>query len=141
MTKASVIKIFIEPLELDFYPNKPYSDNMVAYMKIICGTYILVLAVDVSHSPAKPMISNPVESWLKNRGWPKEVSNRQVSRHTQIFHSVFNSKVPLHYATVMGPPSQWPNRVAQEYWRKGRLTHTLSTFSTEDGSQTHVSKA
>lgn len=57
---------------------------MVAYMKIICGTYMLVLAVDVSHSPAKPMISSPVESWLKNRGWPREGSNRQASRQTQL---------------------------------------------------------
>lgn len=33
-------------------------------------THILVLAVEVSHSPAKPTMSNPVDSWLKNLGWP-----------------------------------------------------------------------
>lgn len=33
---------------------------------------MLVLAVDVSHSPARPMMSRPEDSWLKNRGWPKD---------------------------------------------------------------------
>ena len=33
-------------------------------------TYMLVLAVEVSHSPARPMMSSPVDNWLKNRGWP-----------------------------------------------------------------------
>lgn len=33
-------------------------------------THMLVLAVEVSHSPANPTMSNPVESWLKNLGWP-----------------------------------------------------------------------
>lgn len=32
------------------------------------STHMLVLAVDVSHSPANPTISNPVDSWLKNLG-------------------------------------------------------------------------
>lgn len=32
--------------------------------------HMLVLAVEVSHSPAKPTMSNPVDSWLKNLGWP-----------------------------------------------------------------------
>lgn len=31
-------------------------------------THMLVLAVDVSHSPARPMMSRPEDSWLKNRG-------------------------------------------------------------------------
>lgn len=31
---------------------------------------MLVLAVEVSHSPAKPTMSKPVDSWLKNLGWP-----------------------------------------------------------------------
>ena len=31
---------------------------------------MLVLAVAVSHSPAKEVTSSPQESWLKNRGWP-----------------------------------------------------------------------
>ena len=30
--------------------------------------HMFVLAVAVSHSPAKAMMSNPVDSWLKNRG-------------------------------------------------------------------------
>lgn len=29
---------------------------------------MFVFAVDVSHSPAKPMMSSPVDSWLKNLG-------------------------------------------------------------------------
>lgn len=33
-------------------------------------THMLVLAVEVSHSPAKPTMSNPVDNWLKNLGWP-----------------------------------------------------------------------
>ena len=32
------------------------------------STHMLVLAVEVSHSPANPTMSNPVESWLKNLG-------------------------------------------------------------------------
>lgn len=35
-------------------------------------THMLVLAVEVSHSPARPMISRPDESWLKNLGWPEK---------------------------------------------------------------------
>ena len=31
---------------------------------------MLVLAVAVSHSPAREVTSSPHESWLKNRGWP-----------------------------------------------------------------------
>ena len=31
---------------------------------------MLVLAVAVSHSPAREVTSSPQESWLKNRGWP-----------------------------------------------------------------------
>lgn len=34
--------------------------------------YMFVLAVDVSHSPAKPIMSSPVDSWLKKRGWPEK---------------------------------------------------------------------
>lgn len=30
--------------------------------------YMLVLAVAVSHSPTSAMMSNPVDSWLKNLG-------------------------------------------------------------------------
>ena len=33
---------------------------------------MLVLAVAVSHSPAKEVTSSPQESWLKNRGWPDQ---------------------------------------------------------------------
>ena len=32
---------------------------------------MLVLAVAVSHSPAREVTSSPQESWLKNRGWPE----------------------------------------------------------------------
>lgn len=31
-------------------------------------THMFVLAVEVSHSPTKPTMSNPVDSWLKNLG-------------------------------------------------------------------------
>ena len=31
-------------------------------------THMLVFAVEVSHSPANPMMSSPVDSWLKNLG-------------------------------------------------------------------------
>lgn len=31
-------------------------------------TYMLVLAVEVSHSPARPMMSRPEDNWLKKRG-------------------------------------------------------------------------
>lgn len=41
--------------------------------------YMFVLAVDVSHSPAKPMMSSPVESWLKKRGWPER--QLRVAQH------------------------------------------------------------
>lgn len=33
-------------------------------------SYILVLAVEVNHSPATPTTSRPEDSWLKKRGWP-----------------------------------------------------------------------
>lgn len=36
-----------------------------------CVTYMLVLAVEVSHSPARPIMSRPEDNWLKKRGWPK----------------------------------------------------------------------
>lgn len=48
-------------------------------------THMLVLAVDVSHSPANPMMSNPVDSWLKNLGWPaidKETIKLQAPQKT-----------------------------------------------------------
>lgn len=31
-------------------------------------THIFVFAVEVSHSPTKPIMSSPVDSWLKNLG-------------------------------------------------------------------------
>ncbi len=31
-------------------------------------SYMFVFAVDVNHSPARPMMSSPVDSWLKNLG-------------------------------------------------------------------------
>lgn len=37
-------------------------------MEIVSDMF--VFAVDVSHSPARPMMSSPVDSWLKNLGWP-----------------------------------------------------------------------
>lgn len=42
---------------------------------------MLVLAVEVSHSPAKPTISNPVDSWLKNRGWPAFEKEKKQKQH------------------------------------------------------------
>lgn len=45
-------------------------------------THMLVLAVEVSHSPAKPTMSNPVDSWLKNLGWPA-VQEEAMKRHPQ----------------------------------------------------------
>jgi len=41
------------------------------YLSMYSITYMLVLAVEVSHSPASPMMSRPEDSWLKNRGWPR----------------------------------------------------------------------
>lgn len=38
------------------------------YLKNHLNTHMLVLAVEVSHSPANPTMSNPVDSWLKNLG-------------------------------------------------------------------------
>lgn len=38
------------------------------YLKNRLNTHMLVLAVEVSHSPANPTMSNPVDSWLKNLG-------------------------------------------------------------------------
>lgn len=34
----------------------------------LLGTHMLVLAVEVSQSAARPTMSNPVESWLKYLG-------------------------------------------------------------------------
>jgi len=34
---------------------------------------MLVLAVAVSHSPAKQTMSRPVDNWLKKRGWPVNI--------------------------------------------------------------------
>lgn len=48
-------------------------------------THMLVLAVEVSHSPAKPTMSKPVDSWLKNLGWPavdKETMGRQKNNES-----------------------------------------------------------
>lgn len=46
-------------------------------------THMLVLAVEVSHSPAKPTMSNPVDSWLKNLGWPAVQEEAMKQRHPQ----------------------------------------------------------
>ena len=40
--------------------------TMLKQCKII-RSYMFVFAVAVSHSPARAMMSNPVDSWLKNR--------------------------------------------------------------------------
>ncbi len=40
---------------------------------------MLVLAVEVSHSPATPITSRPEDSWLKKRGWPETVKSGEVS--------------------------------------------------------------
>lgn len=50
--------------------------NMCAMHKR--GTYMLVLAVEVSHSPARPIMSKPEDSWLKKRGWPKCEKQRRI---------------------------------------------------------------
>ena len=71
--------------------HKPYTSCVHASRKRTQETYILVLAVDVSHSPAKPMISKPVESWLKNRGWPREITGKH-ERQSRSFHCYLQSK-------------------------------------------------
>lgn len=43
-------------------------------------THMLVLAVEVSHSPASPTMSNPVDSWLKNLGWPA-IDKETIKQH------------------------------------------------------------
>lgn len=37
---------------------------------------MLVLAVEVNHSPAMPITSRPEDSWLKKRGWPGKIKGR-----------------------------------------------------------------
>lgn len=39
---------------------------------------MLALAVEVSHSPAKPITSRPEDSWLKKRGWPENTKVTEV---------------------------------------------------------------
>lgn len=46
---------------------------------------MLVLAVEVSHSPANPTMSNPVDSWLKNLGWPE--MGKQQQQQTKVITS------------------------------------------------------
>lgn len=45
--------------------------------------HMFVLAVAVSHSPAKAMISRPLESWLKKRGCPAQKNETLCSRILQ----------------------------------------------------------
>lgn len=47
------------PLPTPSFPLLPHQQD---------ATHMLVLAVDVSHSPARPMMSRPDDSWLKKRG-------------------------------------------------------------------------
>lgn len=52
------------------------------------SAYMFVLAVDVNHSPAKPIMSSPVDSWLKKRGWPEkriESNLEQLRRYRSRF--------------------------------------------------------
>lgn len=58
---------------------------MIAY-----HTYMLVLAVEVSHSPARPTMSNPVDSWLKNLGWPAidKETTKQHNHQETIHHLI-----------------------------------------------------
>jgi len=39
-------------------------------------SHMFVFAVDVNHSPARPIMSSPVDSWLKNLGWPNNIKEQ-----------------------------------------------------------------
>ena len=53
------------------------------FVSVLCTSYVnmLVLAVAVSHSPAREVTSSPQESWLKNRGWPGNGHDGQDHGH------------------------------------------------------------
>ena len=53
------------------------------FVSVLCTSYVnmLVLAVAVSHSPAREVTSSPQESWLKNRGWPGDGHDGQDLGH------------------------------------------------------------
>ena len=53
------------------------------FVSVLCTSYVnmLVLAVAVSHSPAREVTSSPQESWLKNRGWPGDGHDGQDHGH------------------------------------------------------------
>lgn len=52
---------------------------------------MLVLAVDVSHSPARAIMSRPVDSWLKNLGCPEIVLSINFKHNNKhlVLHCLF----------------------------------------------------
>lgn len=81
-----------------WYGAKPFTLNpskallLLQVSRVSKESYMLVLAIDVSHSPATPITSRPANSWLKKRGWPGKGEARTVHRSINFSIDAWNSR-------------------------------------------------
>ena len=76
-------------------------------------THMLVLAVAVSHSPAKQMTSSPAESWFKKRGCPSLTQHVNKQAPSAVRNAVYRvaQKTGPPYLIANIPKIPWPNCV------------------------------
>ena len=58
-------------------------------------THMLVLDTAVSHSPAKPTTSRPVDNWLKKCAWPLKHKHRDINQQLEVKSDTWSANMTV----------------------------------------------